>query len=161
MVMVMNKLPQEISNSISVDKLLFNNCRKSLQGFTDTIAKFKARLGSGAVYKLDNNDNYVQKLRNVMMTLAEKCHQDLSDIYITALQPAWLLSAPELIQKRHHRLYWHGYLLLLAGPERIIGDWCEKPIAREYYLAKRQDNTPVWVFFNLYTKQWYAHSVSA
>lgn len=141
----------------------FDNSRRksTLQDFAVTIAKLKARLGEGAVYKLGYHDSRVPELTNVMVALAEKCYQHLPDIHAKALRPVWLLTPPEVIEERHHRLYWQGYLVLLVGPERIIGDWWEQPVARDYYLAKRHDNVPVWIFFNLYDKQWYAHGVFA
>lgn len=133
----------------------------SVQDFTVTIAKLKARLGDGAIYKMGYRDSRVPELSNVMIALAEKCNQELPDIHLKSLRPTWLLSQPELIEERAERLYWHGYLLPIVGPERIIGDWWQAPVARDYYLAKRHDNLPVWIFFNLYDKQWYVHGVFA
>jgi protein ImuB len=143
--------------------LNFDNRRgkNSVQDFATTIAKLKARLGDGAVYKLSYCDNRVPELTNVLVELAAECNQNLPDIHLKALRPTWLLSNPELIEERNKRLHWHGYLSLLVGPERVIGEWWQQPVARDYYLAKRNDNLPVWIFFNLYDKQWYVHGVFA
>ena len=135
--------------------------KSSLQDFTITIAKLKARLGDSAVYKLGYRDSRVPEFTNVMLALAEKCNQELPEVHLNSLRPTWLLSKPELIEARRNRLYWHGYLSTLVGPERIIGDWWQEPVARDYFLAKRQDHLPVWIFFNLYDKQWYVHGVFA
>ena len=135
--------------------------KRSVQDFAVTIAKLKARLGDSAVYKLGYRDSRVPELTNVMITLAEKCNQELPEIHLNALRPTWLLSKPEMIEERSNRLYWHGYISTLVGPERVIGNWWEEPIARDYYLAKRHDNLPIWIFFNLYDKQWYVHGVFA
>jgi protein ImuB len=135
--------------------------KRSLQDFAVTIAKLKARLGDTAVYKISYHDSRVPELTTVMVALAEQCTQKLPDIHLNALRPTWLLSQPELIEQRRHRLYWHGYLSILVGPERIIGNWWEEAVARDYYLAKRHDNLPVWIFLNLYDKHWYVHGVFA
>ena len=135
--------------------------KTSSSDFAVTIAKLKARLGDAAVYKLSYHDSRVPELTQAVLTLAEKSFQALPDIHKRSLRPTWLLENPEPIEDRYQRLYWHGYLAPLIGPERIIGDWWDKPVARDYYLAKRQDNVSLWIFFNLYDKQWYVQGVFA
>lgn len=133
--------------------------KKSAQDFAVTIAKLKARLGDAAVYKLSYQDSRVPELTNTEVTLAEKSNQELPNIHRKALRPTWLLPKPERIEERNKRLFWNGYLNLVNGPERIIGHWWDQPMARDYYLARRQDHVHVWIFFNLYDKQWYAQGV--
>lgn len=135
--------------------------KKSVQDFAVTIAKLKARMGDSAVYKVGYCDSRVPELTNVMIALAEKCNQELPEVHLKSLRPTWLLSKPEIIEERRNRLYWQGYISTLVGPERMIGNWWEEPIARDYYLAKRHDNLPLWIFFNLYDKHWYVHGVFA
>ncbi|MDO8336175.1 MAG: DNA polymerase Y family protein [Candidatus Saccharibacteria bacterium] len=138
-----------------------NRRRKSVHDFTITIAKLKARLGDSAVYKLGYRDSRVPEITNAMVALADRCNQELPEIHLKALRPTWLLTQPELIDVKGNRLHWHGYLTTLVGPERVIGEWWEKPVARDYFLAKRHDSLPVWIFFDLYDKQWYIHGVFA
>lgn len=133
--------------------------KSSVQDFSVTIAKLKARLGDSQVYKIGYRDSRVPELTNVVVALAEKCNQEMPDIHLKSFRPTWFLSKPELIEERQNRLFWHGYLTLAVGPERMIGNWWNEPVARDYYLAKRHDNLPVWIFFDLYTKQWYVHGV--
>jgi len=135
--------------------------KKSVQDFVVTIAKLKSRLGDAAIYKVGYCDSRVPELTNIMVALADKCNEALPDIHLRALRPTWLLTKPEIIEERSDRLYWDGYLSTIVGPERIIGNWWDEPVARDYYLAKRHDNIPVWIFFNLYDKQWYVHGVFA
>ncbi|MES2673780.1 MAG: DNA polymerase Y family protein [Pseudomonadota bacterium] len=135
--------------------------KRSVQDFAVTMAKLKARVGDAAVYKLSYHDSCVPELTNVMVALAEKCNQELPEIHLQGLRPTWLLSKPEIIEERSDRLYWQGYLTTLVGPERVIGNWWQEPVARDYYLAKRHDNLPLWIFFNLYDKQWYVHGIFA
>lgn len=133
--------------------------KKSVQDFAVTLAKLKTRLGENAVYKLSYHDSRVPELTNIMVTPIEKSTQELPLVHCFGLRPTWLLSTPEPIEERHNRLYWRGYLSLAIGPERVIGNWWEAPVARDYYLARRHDNLTVWIFFNLYDKKWYTHGV--
>jgi protein ImuB len=135
--------------------------KKSPADFTITIAKLKARLGEASIHKLSYLDNSVPEFTNILITLAEKCNQQLSDVHANSLRPTWLLSPPISIQERSNRLFWNGYLSLVVGPERIISNWWEESIARDYYLAKRHDHVPVWIFFDLYEKKWFVHGVFA
>lgn len=146
------------SQSLEFDQ---NRRRTSVHDFTVTIAKLKARLGDSAVYKLGYRDSRVPETTNAILSLAEGCQQQLPGIHARALRPTWLLTQPEPIETRGGRLHWHGYLSTLAGPERIIGDWWEKGVARDYFLAQRDDNLPVWIYWDLYHKQWYVHGVFA
>ncbi|MGM8225874.1 Y-family DNA polymerase [Cellvibrio sp. ARAG 10.3] len=151
-------LPMQNRNQI-LDLDQSRRRKASSSDFAVTIAKLKARLGNGAVYKLSYYDSRVPELTQVFLALAEKSCQALPDMYKHSLRPSWLLKNPELIEERRQRLYWQGYLAPLVGPERIIGDWWREPVARDYYLAKRQDNVSLWIFFNLYDKQWYVQGV--
>lgn len=153
-------LPRQNANHL-LDLEQHRRRKSTTADFATTIARLKARLGDAAVYKFGYHDSRVPELTQVAMALAEKSRQDLPDIYQQALRPAWLLDAPEIIEERHQRLYWHGYLTPHVGPERIIGDWWNTPVARDYYLATRQDHLPLWIFFNLYDKRWYVQGVFA
>ena len=156
---------QTLAVQASTQVLDFDGARRrktSTQDFALTIAKLKARLGEDAVYKLGYSDkSRVPELNNVTHTLVEKSLQKLPEKYKKVLRPTWLLATPELMQQRNQRLFWHGYIALLSEPERIIGNWWENPVARDYYLAKRHDHLHLWIFFNLYDKQWYVHGVFA
>lgn len=131
----------------------------SISDFAVTIAKLKARLGDDAVYKLSYRDSRIPELTNLAIALAEKSNQSLPDIFKKSLRPTWLMTPPEKLEERNNRLFWKGYVQLLVGPERVIGNWWDKPVARDYYLAKRHDHLHLWVFFDLYEKQWYLHGV--
>lgn len=131
----------------------------SISDFAVTIAKLKARLGDDAVYKLSYRDSCVPELTNLAIALAEKSNQTLPDIFKKSLRPTWLMTPPEKMEERRNRLFWRGYVFLLVGPERVIGNWWDKPVARDYYLARRHDNLHLWVYFDLYEKSWYLHGV--
>lgn len=132
---------------------------KAAQDYSRVMAKLKAMMGNAAIYKVSYSDNPVPELTNAVIALAKKCNQQLPEIHAKALRPTWLLSSPQLIEQRSQRLFWQGYLSPIVGPERVIGNWWEQPVARDYYLATRHDNLPLWIYFDLYQKQWYVHGV--
>lgn len=124
-----------------------------------TMAKLKTRLGDSAVHKVSYRDSLRPELSHAVIGLAEKALQQLPEVHRRSLRPSWLLPEPETIEQRGRRLYWQGYLTLAAGPERLAGHWWEEPVARDYYLARRQDNVTVWVYRDLYGGEWYVHGV--
>lgn len=135
--------------------------KKSVQDYAVIIAKLKARLGDAAVYKLSYKDSGIPEFTNATVPLSEKSNQELPDVHSDALRPAWLFEKPEPIEERGGRLYWRGYITPNVGPERIIGNWWTDKVARDYYLATRHDNLPLWIYLDLYTKHWYVHGVFA
>lgn len=138
---------------------LSGNRKTSSQELTVTLAKLKARVGNNAIHKVSYNDSPLPELSHAIVELAEKCQQTLADGHRHSLRPSWLFIKPQPIEERSQRLFWRGYLSLAAGPERIVGHWWHEAVARDYYLARRHDNVPVWVFQDLYSKRWYVHGV--
>jgi protein ImuB len=146
----------------SSQSLTFDNTRKSRTGarsFAITIAKLKARLGDAAIYKLSYRDALLPEISNSAIALNEPCNQDLPDIHKKALRPNWLLPSVALIELRKQGLYWRGQLTLLAGPERIRGNWWNNPTARDYFIAQRHDNVRLWIFLDLHKKTWHVHGI--
>jgi protein ImuB len=140
----------------------FDGKRKQAdQEFVLTAAKLKARLGNAAVYKLSYRDSYLPEVSNQTIAIHETCQQTLPDYHRAAMRPHWLLPVPEMVQIRKQGLYWHGYLKLLIGPERLQGHWWKVPTVRDYFLAQRNDSARLWVFFDDRNKNWYVQGVFA
>ena len=91
--------------------------------------------------------------------LSFRATRRLPDSHRHGLRPSWLLTPPRPVEIRRRRLYWQGYLTLAVGPERIAGHWWEESVARDYYLAHRQDNLVLWIYRDLHAKQWYVQGV--
>lgn len=138
---------------------LSGNRKNSSQELAVTLAKLKARVGDNAVHKVSYNDSPLPELSYAIVELAEKCQQTLADGHRHSLRPSWLFIKPQSIEERGQRLFWRGYLTLAVGPERIVGQWWNDAVARDYYLARRHDNVPLWAFQDLYSKRWYVHGV--
>lgn len=133
--------------------------KRSDHDTTVMIAKLKARLGEDRVYKLGYKDSRIPESTNLILPVAESSCKKIPEAHFKALRPTWLLAKPVPIEARQERLYWQGFLTLLHGPERIIGPWWGIPVARDYYMALRNDNLRVWIFLDLYDKKWFAHGV--
>lgn len=144
--------------------LAFDNHRKRdtrSQDFAVTAAKLKARLGESAVFKLSYHDTYIPESSNAVMGLADVCYQQLPEVHRIALRPTWLFDTPLLIEERQQGLYWGGYLTILAGPERMEGQWWQAAVARDYFLVQRSDQARLWVFRDLHHHAWYVQGVFA
>lgn len=129
------------------------------QNFAITAAKLKARLGDNAVFKISYCDSHLPETSNAKIPLSQTCQQQLPGTHRFALRPGWLFEAPLAIESRPQGLYWHGYLSLLAGPERIHGNWWDNPVARDYFLAQRHDHLRLWVFLDLHKNSWHLHGI--
>ncbi|MEN0036321.1 MAG: DNA polymerase Y family protein [Cellvibrio sp.] len=140
--------------------LAFDSRRKhNGQAFTTTAAKLKARMGDTCIYKLSYRDSYIPEDSNQRIALNQSSNQQLPDRHLAALRPSWLFKSPIEIEVRQRGLYWRGYLTLLAGPERLQGNWWKAPSARDYFLAQRNDYVRLWVFRDLHKKQWYVQGI--
>lgn len=125
------------------------------QSFSITAAKLKARLGDASVYKLSYQDGYLPDDTNQHILLTQTCQQILPDIHLRAQRPSWLLDAPVAVELRNQNLYWRGRITLIAGPERIQGNWWREPSARDYFIGLRQDQQRLWLFWDLHKRQWF------
>ncbi len=134
----------------------FEQGRKiSRQSFSITAAKLKARLGDTSVYKISYQDGYLPDNTNQQILLTQSCQQTLPDIHLRAQRPTWLLDIPVAVELRKQELYWHGRITLIAGPERIQGNWWNEPSARDYFIGLRQDQQRLWLFWDLHKQQWF------
>ncbi|MFT7687455.1 MAG: protein ImuB [Candidatus Azotimanducaceae bacterium] len=56
-----------------------------------------------------------------------------------------------------------GKLTLLRGPERIDYGWwdqaIDKPLTRDYYIARQEDGSLYWIFRLIALERWYLHGI--
>lgn len=135
--------------------------RSAARSFAITLAKLKARLGDAAIYKLSYSDALLPEETHLTIAVNQTPNQQLPFVHKKSPRPTWLLQSPLTIQERKHGLYWRGKITLLAGPERIHAHWWETPIARDYFIAERQDHVRLWIFFDLHNKTWNLHGIFA
>lgn len=138
--------------------LNFTSSRQApVSAFERTAAKLRARLGDSKVYKLSYSDDLVPEQTQMHITLSSAANQLLPSVQGVALRPTWLFSKPEPISIKSQRLFWRGFLELIAGPERICGQWWDNTRARDYYMAQRHDGCRLWVYRDLQAKTWFVH----
>lgn len=125
-------------------------------------AKLNARLGENAVYALNPKDSHIPELSYQKMPIeSAQSFSPKEPPKVNTDRPSWIFNVPVLIGKRQNTLFWKGKLELLQGPERIEGLWWKKPTARDYFVARRDDNVRLWIFHDLYKDEWYVHGVFA
>jgi protein ImuB len=81
----------------------------------------------------------------------------------TAPRPLWLLREAHALLANESGPAYRGNLDMLAGPERIeAGWWDEKPVSRDYFVARNPRGETLWVYRELsMPRQWYLHGVFA
>lgn len=132
---------------------------RCMQDFAITVAKLKARLGEAAVFKIGYCDSHIPEKSNITLATSDAPNQTLPELHQKALRPTWLFDPPIPITERQQGLYWRGPLQLLAGPERIEGNWWQTATARDYFLARRQDHVRLWIFLDLHKNEWYVQGI--
>jgi protein ImuB len=150
-------LPVQRRNNL----LVFDEGKKQVSGtdLTITLAKLSALLGETAITKLSYHDSFLPEECNVEIPFTQQSNQHIPAMYRNILKPAWILPTPAPIEIRRNGLYWKGYLKLLNSPRRVRAGWRKQPVARDYYLAKRHDDSRLWVFKDNNTKQWYVQGI--
>jgi protein ImuB len=77
-------------------------------------------------------------------------------------RPIWLLSRPKPLEEIGARPHHEGPLELLAGPERIESGWWDGgDVARDYFIARMQNEALVWVYRERGGGGWYLHGLFA
>ena len=74
-------------------------------------------------------------------------------------RPFWLMPEPKPLRQWRNRLFWHGPLELLAGPERIEDNWWREAISRDYYVAANPAGERYWIFRDRLKSLWFVHGV--
>ena len=122
-----------------------------------TFAKLKTFLGENNIYKLSYTDSYIPEHSQHRLPPSEKANQSLPVFHAIRLRPTWLFTPPIEIARNNNNLYWNGKIILLSSSERIENNWWGTPIARNYYLAQREDNLRIWVYQDIHQRNWYVH----
>ncbi|VUD68085.1 hypothetical protein TDB9533_03979 [Thalassocella blandensis] len=126
-----------------------------------TAAKLTARLGDNALFTLSPKDSHIPELSFGTASLQEKSTPIKPQTKLNTDRPSWIFNTPYSIGTRQNALFWKGKLELLQGPERIEGLWWKKPTARDYFVAQRDDDVRLWVFFDCHKDEWFVHGVFA
>lgn len=143
--------------------LAFNGHNRSRQeqDFAVTTARLSARLGEQALFKIAYNDSHIPELSNRRVSINSAPDNTLPAAQQQAVRPSWLFESPLPVVEKNQGLFWRGKLELLQGPERIEGQWWDNASARDYFVARRDDNLRVWLYYDLLKKNWFIQGVFA
>jgi protein ImuB len=133
--------------------------REPMHGITD---RLQNRLGNQAVQKLVCYDEHVPEFAGKATTITNLNTRETTPPNAATAsnnRPFWLMSQPEPLRQWRDRLYWHGQLDLLQGPERIEDNWWRQPVSRDYYIARNSDGHRYWVFLDRMQSKWFVHGI--
>lgn len=78
-------------------------------------------------------------------------------------RPGFLLPTPKALNVVDDVPCLAGKLTLVKGPERIDFGWWDqpmnKPLARDYYIARQKQGGLLWIFKYLSAERWYLHGI--
>lgn len=123
------------------------------------IAKLDARLGDGGLFQLRPLSEHLPE--QTQTTIPPHNRITAASQNTDKLRPTWLFVKPQAIKIKNTQLFWHGYLTLLQGPERITGKWWQTPEERDYFIALRGDCVRCWIYRERMAKQWYVQGIFA
>jgi len=121
-----------------------------------------ARLGPGKCFGLSEANDHRPEKAWKKIRLHEK------DYWVSPEQndlprPSFLLPTPKALNVVDNTPCLAGKLALVKGPERIDFGWwdqrVDKPLARDYYVARQRDGGMLWVFKHLDAGRWYLHGI--
>jgi len=121
-----------------------------------------ARLGPGKCFGLSEANDHRPEKAWKKIRLHEK------DYWVSPEQddlprPSFLLPTPKALNVVDDTPCLAGKLALVKGPERIDFGWwdqrVDKPLARDYYVARQRDGGMLWVFKHLDAGRWYLHGI--
>lgn len=124
-----------------------------------------AKLGEDACFGLsENNDHRPEKAWRKIKPNAEPVWQpDAGPGHQPNPRPGFLLPTPKALNVIDGIPCLAGKLTLLKGPERIDFGWwdqaIDKPLARDYYIARQKQGGLLWIFKYLAGDRWYLHGV--
>ncbi len=118
--------------------------------------RLKSRLGLQSVSKIACRDEHLPEF-------AGYCSLDTRPGTVPGengeLRPFWLMQEPQHLQVFNGQPCWQGRLELLDGPERIEDNWWERPVSRDYYVARDGGGLLYWVYRDRMENQWYMQGV--
>lgn len=121
------------------------------------VERLRARLGSEAVRGIAVRSEHRPELASVV---TDKDHKPLRLDF--GERPLWLLESPYPLAEIGERPHHEGPLELLAGPERIESGWWDGgDVARDYFVARMQNEALVWIYRERGGGGWFLHGLFA
>ena len=119
------------------------------------IERLRARLGTGAVRGIAVRAEHRPELASTAADPgAKQPRLEFGE------RPIWLLESPRPLAEIGARPHHQGPLELLAGPERIESGWWDgSDVARDYFIARMQNEALVWIYRERGGGGWYLHGL--
>ena len=122
------------------------------------VERLRARLGADAVHGLAcRAEHRPERAVAIVEPGASQAKLGFGE------RPLWLLESPRPLREIGGVPHHDGPLDLVAGPERIESGWWDgDDVFRDYFIARTQDQSLVWIFCDRGRKGgWYLHGVFA
>jgi protein ImuB len=121
------------------------------------VERLRARLGAGAVRGIAVRSEHRPELAGAVTDRhAGQTQPEFGE------RPLWLLHRPKPLEEIGARPHHEGPLELLAGPERIESGWWDGgDVARDYFIARMQNEALVWVYRERGGGGWFLHGLFA
>ena len=121
------------------------------------VERLRARLGAAAVRGIAARAEHRPELAS---SAADRDHKPLRLDF--GERPLWLLESPRPLAEIGARPHHEGPLELLAGPERIESGWWDGgDVARDYFVARMQNEALVWIYRERGGGGWFLHGLFA
>ncbi|HET7765573.1 MAG TPA: DNA polymerase Y family protein [Burkholderiales bacterium] len=119
--------------------------------------RLRARLGAEAVGGIAVRPEHRPELASVAADhAAGQAQPEFGE------RPLWLLDRPRPLAEIGARPHHEGPLDLLSGPERIESGWWDgNEVARDYFIARMQNEALVWIYRERGGGGWYLHGLFA
>lgn len=118
--------------------------------------RLRSRLGLRAVNQITLRDAHLPEHSQYMV---EAAPDQRTLCTWRAQRPFWLLTEPQPVHQDGQQLFWNGPLTLVYGPERIEDNWWQRPVSRDYHIARNSAGQPLWLFQDRHSQRWYVHGV--
>jgi protein ImuB len=130
---------------------------KPLGDWGRLVERLRARLGAEAVSGIAMRAEHRPELASAV---AEPDAKQLQLEF--GERPVWLLESPRPLAEVGARPHHEGPLELLAGPERVESGWWDgDDVARDYFIARMQNEALVWIYRERGGGGWYLHGLFA
>lgn len=144
---------------INTQPLWEESAYKNREALARLSARLQSRMGDEAFFKVSCRDAILPEACLQKIAVQESACSQLPEGVASKHRPMWLLEPPEKIHRHNGQLNWQGVLEIISEPERIQTGWWQHACARDYYIARRDDQQLLWLYHDLHQHCWYVHGV--
>ncbi len=119
----------------------------------------RLRPTASGIYQIGTADSHIPEQAQQRLRADPAADNTLNQYALKhpGIRPLWLLRSPAPLHSRGRELFWRGPLELLGEPERIAGNWWQRPVHRDYYVARGSSGELYWLFRDNLQQRWFLH----